>query len=179
MKSKNKPSTSEKRVDANLVGSSRIAKKQVQVCNLRELFILNLRTIYWFENRLVKAMPAVIRHARSMELVNALEIHLMIINNQLRLLKAVFDSINETAIRVKNPAVSALIRQLNEPLKQTEETMVRDSAIILSLQQVIHHNIAFLGSLQAFATTLGEYETAMVLSAALQEEKNLTETSHK
>ncbi len=172
MKSNTQSTHTKNAVALSFAKSERHKKRNPRVTHLRELFKTKLKTIYGLENDLIKLIPKIINNARSMELVNALEIHLMVSKDQVRRLEAVFELMHIFPGKQKSTAASALIKQVNEELLLTGETMVRDAGIILTVQQLIHFNIVLYGSLFSFAQTLGEYEVASVLADGLEEEKN-------
>ena len=57
-------------------------------------------------------------------------------------------------------------------MKDSDEGVMRDAAIISAAQKVEHYEIASYGTLRAFAQTLGLEDAAMILAKTLDEEKN-------
>ncbi|MGE0637351.1 MAG: ferritin-like domain-containing protein [Bacteroidia bacterium] len=157
--------------ELNVVKSIRSKQKTTPVTHLAELFKTKLKTLYWLERELVKVIPKVIKNTRSIELVSALEIHLVVTKDQTKRLDAIFKSINVFPERQKCASASGLIKQLNDEFDSTAETMVRDAGIIVSMQQIIHHTIVLYDSLCSFAKIFNEYEAAALLADAMEEEK--------
>lgn len=149
----------------------RAKHKTAAVTHLTELFKTKLKVAYWLECELLKAIPKVIKNTRSIELVSALEIHFAVSQDQIKRIEAVFKSINVIPEKQKCTSTSGLLKQLNDELNSTAETMVRDAGIIVSTQQIIHHAIVLYGSLCSFAKLFNEYESAALLADALEEEK--------
>lgn len=137
---------------------------------LRELFVTELKDIYWAEKALVKALPKMAKKATSEELVAALEEHLGVTENQVSRLEEVFELIGEKAVGKKCEAMSGLIEEAEEIMGETEG-IVRDAGIISAAQKVEHYEIASYGTLVAFAETLGESDAADILKQTLEEEK--------
>ncbi len=149
--------------------------KKGAAAGLRELFIDELKDIYWAEKALVKAMPKMAKNASSNELVQALEQHLKETENQVERLEKVFEAIGEKATGKKCEAMEGLIAEAEELMKSTEEGMVRDAAIISAAQKVEHYEIASYGTLCSMAKTLNEDEAAKLLYETLEEEKSTDE----
>lgn len=139
--------------------------------NLRDLFVDELKDIYWAEKALTKAIPKMIKKATSQELVGALDKHLSETEEHVARLEEVFASINEKASAKKCEAMSGLIEEAGQIMEETEDGAVRDAGIISAAQKVEHYEIATYGTLYTFANTLGENKAASLLQQTLKEEK--------
>lgn len=142
----------------------------------RELFCNELKDIYWAEKALTKAIPKMIEKASSEELITALEDHLAVTEGHVDRLEQVFKIIGEKAEAKKCEAMSGLIDEAGEIMKEAEEGVVRDAGIISAAQKVEHYEIATYGTLVSFANTLGESEAAGLLEDTLKEEKEADKT---
>jgi len=71
----------------------------------------------------------------------------------------------------KCKAISALITEAEDHIKDAGDTSIRDIVLIASAQQVEHHEIAVYGTLRTWAELLGETEAVAVLESILEEEK--------
>jgi len=140
---------------------------------LNELFIDELKDIYWAEKHLAKALPKMIKGATSAELKTTIENHLKETENHITRLESVFESIGEKAAAVKCEAMAGLLKEAEELLTETDKgTMVRDVAIISAAQKVEHYEIASYGTMATLANVLGYSEAVELLEATLAEEKN-------
>lgn len=140
---------------------------------LKELFMDELKDIYWAEQHLVKALPKMIKGATSEELKNTIEQHLTETEGHVSRLEQVFESVGEKAKAVKCEAMDGLLKEADELLKETDKgTEVRDVAIISAAQKVEHYEIASYGTLRTLAGTLGYEEAQGLLQQTLDEEKN-------
>ena len=142
---------------------------------LRELFVDELKDIYWAEKALTKAIPKMISNASSDELIEALSGHLDETVEQVTRLEEVFSLIGEKPQAKKCEAMDGLIKEATEIMQNTEKGMVRDAGIILAGQKVEHYEIASYGTLCSFAKTLDESEAATLLEDTLNEEKHADE----
>jgi ferritin-like metal-binding protein YciE len=138
---------------------------------LRNLFVDELKDIYWAEKALTKAIPKMIENATAEELVEALTGHLEVTKEHVTRLEKVFSSIGEKAAAKKCEAMEGLIKEAEEIMQQTKKGMVRDAGIILEGQKVEHYEIATYGTLCTFAKTLDENDAASLLHETLEEEK--------
>ena len=142
----------------------------------RELFIDELKDIYWAEKALVKALPKMAKKASNSELVAAIDDHLAVTETHVERLEQVFEILGEKAAAKKCEAMDGLITEAEELMKEVKDEVVRDAAIISAAQKVEHYEIASYGTLCAFAKTLGEDEIAGILEQTLNEEKQADET---
>jgi len=146
---------------------------EVQDSALNELFIDELKDIYWAEKHLAKALPKMAKAATSDELRTAIQNHLSETENQITRLESVFESIEEKAVAKKCEAMAGLLKEADEIVADTEKgTYTRDAGIISAAQKVEHYEIASYGTLKTLASVLGYSEAAELLDATLQEEKN-------
>jgi ferritin-like metal-binding protein YciE len=134
-----------------------------EATGLRELFVTELKDIYWAEKALVKALPKMAKKATSDELITAIQDHLAVTETHVERLEKVFQLIGEKAVGKKCEAMVGLIEEAEEIMKETEEGVVRDAGIISAAQKVEHYEIASYGTLVAFANTLGEDEAGSIL----------------
>ena len=72
-------------------------------------------------------------------------------------------------------AISALITEAEDNIKDAAEPSIRDITLIASAQQVEHHEIAVYGTLRSWAELLGQAGAANTLESILEEEKNADE----
>jgi ferritin-like metal-binding protein YciE len=140
---------------------------------LNELFIDELKDIYWAEKHLVKALPKMAKAATSDKLRTAIENHFAETENHVSRLEDAFASIDEKAVAKKCEAMAGLIKEGDEIVADTEKgTYTRDAGIISAAQKIEHYEIASYGTLKTLANVLGYSEAADLLDATLQEEKN-------
>lgn len=154
----------------NITGKAVKAKPDAAK-GLRDLFVDELKDIYWAEKELLKAIPKMIKNATSEELADALTSHLQVTKNHVTRLEKVFASIGEKAEAKKCEAMAGLLKEGGEIMEETEKGVVRDAGIILAAQKVEHYEIATYGTLHIFADTIGETIAASLLESTLEEEK--------
>ena len=138
---------------------------------LMKLFEEELKDIYWAEKALTKAIPKMIKNARTPELIQALTSHLSETENQVNRLKEVFSSLGYKASTKMCAAMEGLITESEEIMATCEEGPMRDAGIISAAQKVDHYEIATYGTLRQIAETLGLTQAVQLLQTTLDEEK--------
>jgi ferritin-like metal-binding protein YciE len=148
----------------------------VEESALNELFIDELKDIYWAEKHLTKALAKLSKKATTDELRSAIDTHIEQTENQITRLDSVFESIGEKAVAKKCEAMAGLIKESEEIVESTEDgSITRDAGIISACQKVEHYEIASYGTLKTLAGVLGYTEAVELLDATLQEEKQTDE----
>ncbi len=143
---------------------------------LKELFMDELRDIYWAEKHLVKTLPKLQKAATSEELATAFADHLAITQEQVSRLEQIFEMLGEKARAKKCEGMEGLTKEGETVIGETEKgTATRDAGLIISAQKVEHYEIAAYGGLATLAKTLGETDVANILGEILEEEKEADE----
>ena len=139
---------------------------------LRELFIEELRDIYWAEKHLTKALPKMKKSATSEELATAFEDHLAVTEKQIERVEKVFELLDMTPRAKKCEAMEGLVKEAQNIMEELPKgSSVIDAGLIIAGQKVEHYEIAAYGSLVQLAKTMGENEVANLLQLTLDEEK--------
>jgi ferritin-like metal-binding protein YciE len=139
---------------------------------LRELFIDELKDIYWAEKHLTKALPKMRKASTSEELANAFEEHLEVTQGQIERIEEVFEMLEMTPRAKKCDGMEGLVKEGQKIMEELPKgTAVRDAGLIISAQKIEHYEIAAYGSLVQLAKTMGENEIADILQDTLDEEK--------
>lgn len=143
---------------------------------LQELFLDELKDIYWAEKHLTKAMPKMRKAATSQELGDAIDQHLNETEEQVRRIEQVFEMMSIPAKAKKCEAMDGLVREAQQLMDELPKgSKVRDAGLIIAQQKVEHYEIAAYGSLVQLAKTMGKNDVANVLAQTLEEEKNTDE----
>lgn len=138
---------------------------------LAEVFEHTLKDMYYAENAISKALPAVIAASSNAALKKGLDAHLTETKGQIRTLKAVFKSIGSEASGEKCDAIEGLIKECEGVIEEAKKGPAADAAIIGCSQAIEHYEIARYGTLREWAKALGHTEAHDLLSSILDEEK--------
>ena len=166
------PRTASKKTARRTVGQS-------QECDhpaLLELFVDQLKDIYWAEKHLLKALPKMQKAATTQELQSAIETHTEQTQVHVERLEEVFELLEEKPQAKKCEAMAGLVEEGQTVIDETDKgTATRDVGIIISAQKVEHYEIAAYGGLATLAKTLGRDDVAEILAETLAEEKETDE----
>jgi ferritin-like metal-binding protein YciE len=143
--------------------------------DLRTLYVTGLKKALDMEQKITKALPTMIEKSTDPQLATAFRNHLTetqghVAKVQTLLREATGDDSTSTC-----KAISALITEAEDNIKDAAEPSIRDITLIASAQQVEHHEIAVYGTLRSWAELLGQDGAANTLESILEEEKNADE----
>jgi ferritin-like metal-binding protein YciE len=152
--------------------SSRNQNEDMPNSKFHQLFIDQLKDMYWAEKALVKALGKMQKAATSEELIDAIANHQDQTREHVNRLERVFESLGQTPKAKKCPAMEGLIEEGQEVIDDTDEdSAVRDAGLIICAQKIEHYEIATYGSLRTLAGRMGHEEVARLLEQTLSEEK--------
>lgn len=136
-----------------------------------ELFIDELKDIHDAENRIVKALPKMIKGASSKELGAALRDHLGQTEEHIARLDRALERLDETSGKKACEAMKGLLEEAEGLLQESNDPAVKDAAIIAAAQKVEHYEMATYGTLREWARQLGYDDIASTLQKTLDEEE--------
>lgn len=139
--------------------------------SMDDLFVHQLKDIYYAEKRILSALDDMIAKASTAELRQAFEAHRAETVTHVQRVEQVFRQHGVEPDTVKCPAIDGIIDEADDIGSEVEDKRVLDAALIGAAQAVEHYEIARYGTLVAWATTLGRPDCASVLQATLDEEK--------
>jgi len=140
---------------------------------LQELLTEEIKDLLSAENQLVKALPKMVRAAKSPELKKAIEEHLEQTKGHVERLKQIFELMEEKPRAKACKGMAGLVEEGQEVItegKQKEESAA-DLALIGAAQRVEHYEIAAYGTARAIAEQMERRDIAKLLSQTLAEEE--------
>jgi len=144
--------------------------------DLRTLYIANLKKALDMEQKITKALPTMIEKSTDPQLATAFRSHLTESQAHVAKVESILrDATNGNADTSTCKAISALISEAEDNIKDAADTSIRDITLIASAQLVEHHEIAVYGTLRTWAELLGDDDAADLLDSILDEEKNADE----
>lgn len=139
--------------------------------SLEDLFVEELRDIYYAENKIVKALPKMTKSASNPELRAAFEEHRGQTEGQIKRLERVFKLLDLKPKGKKCEAMEGLLEEGKELMGEDAEPSVLDAGLIAAAQKVEHYEMASYGCLRTWARTLGHDRVADLLQETLDEEE--------
>ena len=156
--------------------SGKKVSKQDESSMLEELFLDELKDIYWAEKHLTKALPKMEKAATTQQLKKSFADHLKATTGHVQRLEKAFGLLGEKAQAKKCEAMAGLTKEGDGIVEDTEKgTLTRDVGLIMAAQKVEHYEIATYGSLVQLAKTLGKNDIAELMAQTLAEEKEADE----
>lgn len=147
--------------------------------DLYDLFILDLKKMYMAEEKIVEALPKMIKAASTSKLKEAFQDHLKETKQQVHRLEQVFRLLNEKPAHSKSLIIEALLGEGEQIIKSKFDPLLKDAALIAAAQKVEHFEIAAYGALKAYARHFHLEEVEELLDMNSEEEgkanKHLTE----
>ena len=139
---------------------------------LEELFLDELKDIYWAEKHLTKALPKMEKAATSKNLKTTFANHLVETRGQIGRLEQAFEMMGKKAQAKKCEAMAGLTKEGDGIIEDTDKgSLTRDVGLIMAAQKVEHYEIATYGSLAQLAKTIGKNNIAALMVETLNEEK--------
>jgi len=138
---------------------------------LEDLFLENLKDIYYAERKILVALPKMAKAANSEQLRAAFEKHVQETEGQVDRLKQVFKLLKQSPKGKTCPAILGLVEEGEEVMEDFEDSPALDAGLLSGAQAVEHYEISRYGTMVAWAEQLGMKEAARLLNETLEEEK--------
>ena len=140
---------------------------------IEELLVEQLRDLLHAEGQLVKALPKMVKAARTESLKFAMEHHLEETKAQVERLKEVFGLLGVPAKGKPCKGMAGLIEEGEEVIEEGKDNddAAADLALIAAAQRVEHYEISAYGTARTMAGQIGLPAVAALLNKSLAEEE--------
>jgi ferritin-like metal-binding protein YciE len=142
----------------------------MKVKDMSALYVESLKDLYSAETQLIEALPKVMEAATSRELKQAVKSHLAETKQQAERVGSIIESLGEEPGGHTCKAMQGLIRETDDLIRDVQDPMVLDAALIGGAQKVEHYEISGYGTARTFASLLGFDDHATDLQKNLDEE---------
>jgi ferritin-like metal-binding protein YciE len=143
--------------------------------DLRTLYVTSLQKALDMEQKITKALPTMIEKATDPQLSTAFRNHLTETQGHVAKVQSILRETTGDASTSTCKAISALITEAEDNIKDAGDPSIRDITLIASAQQVEHHEMGVYGTLRNWAELLGQDGAANTLESILEEEKHADE----
>ena len=143
----------------------------MKIENLEDLLGHTLEDVYFAENKILKALPKMIKAADSPDLAKAFTGHLEETKEHVARLDHVFKLMGKKPKATECPAILGILDEAEELMKEIKDADTRDAAMIASAQAVEHYEMTRYGTMIAWAKQLGKKDVAVTLDKTLKEER--------
>jgi ferritin-like metal-binding protein YciE len=144
--------------------------------NLQQLFVEQLRDLYDGEQQITEALPKLIEKASNPQLKSALKEHLEVTQEQITRLEQIFKGLGEKPTGESCKGMKGVIKEGDDVVGKAKDPAVRDASIITSCQRVEHYEMAGYGTVKTYARLLNKPEYESILEEILDEEKEADQT---
>lgn len=138
---------------------------------LRDIFIYELKSMYFIERLLTKEFPKMIKNACSFELIEALTIHQEDTKKQIKRIEDSFESLGENSVLNQSKSVADLLEEIDTIIDITKFGLIRDAGMVMVLHKIEHFEIASYTILATYAENIKEQTIAALMFESLNEEK--------
>jgi ferritin-like metal-binding protein YciE len=143
-----------------------------QVTSPKELFLHELKDMYYAEKTLTQVLPRLASEASDRELSQAFKSHHGETLKQVQNLERVFEHLGRRAEGEKCPGIDGIKKEHDEFMQESRPTeKVRDVFLTGAGARAEHYEIAAYTGLIAKARALGERESVQLLEQNLKQEK--------
>ncbi|HSU69721.1 MAG TPA: ferritin-like domain-containing protein [Tepidisphaeraceae bacterium] len=142
----------------------------MQMQDLQDLYVEELRDIYNAEKQLVRALPKMAKKATHDELKDAFTMHLEQTKGHVERLEQIFEKLGKRAGGKTCKAMQGIVEEGKEMMEEDAEPEVMDAGLIAAAQRVEHYEIAAYGTVRTYARLLGDDQAAKLLQTTLDEE---------
>ena len=146
---------------------------------LEDLFLENLKDIYYAEKKILVALPKMAKAVNSDQLRAAFEKHVSETEGQVERLQKVFKLLKQPPKGKTCPVILGLVEEGEEVMEDFEDSPALDAGLLSGAQAVEHYEISRYGTLIAWAEQLGMTQAAQLLQQTLEEEKKTDATLSK
>lgn len=146
--------------------------------DFQKLFLIELRELISAENQLYEALKSTQQAVSSSELKKAIEEIQLDTQAQLERLEVIFGILEQEYKEEYSESMKGMIAEKEAIIKSNFHPIVKDAALIGTLQRIAHDGIASYGITKAFARHLEQDRIYDLLAQSLEEkgsmDKNLT-----
>jgi ferritin-like metal-binding protein YciE len=137
---------------------------------LSDLFLAQLKDIYYAEKKIFRTLPKMVKAAQAPELKQAFTAHREETQGQIERLEQVFEMLGKRPQTKPCEAINGIVAEGEETIEDFGESAAIDTGLVAAGQAVEHYEMARYGALIAWAGQLGMSEAAALLNQTLQEE---------
>jgi ferritin-like metal-binding protein YciE len=139
--------------------------------DLHDLFLDQLKDIYFAEKQILKALPKMAKAATSEKLRAAFEKHHDETEGQVERLERIFVSLDKPAKGKTCDAILGLLEEGKEVMDEYKGTEALDAGLLAAAQAVEHYEMARYGTMKAWAVRLGMKDAVKLIDETLQQER--------
>jgi ferritin-like metal-binding protein YciE len=137
---------------------------------LNELFLAQLKDIYFAEKKIYRTLPKMAKATKVAELKQAFTAHREETQGHIERLEQVFEMVGKRPQAKACEAINGIIAEGEETIEDFGDSAAIDTGLVAAGQAVEHYEMARYGALIAWAKQLDMPKAAALLNQTLQEE---------
>jgi ferritin-like metal-binding protein YciE len=137
---------------------------------LNDLFLAQLKDIYFAEKKIYRTLPKMAKATKVPELEQAFTAHREETQGHIERLEQVFEMMGKRPQVKPCEAINGIIAEGEETIEDFGESVALDTGLVAAGQAVEHYEMARYGALIAWAKQLGMPRAAALLNETLKEE---------
>lgn len=145
----------------------------------RELFLHELKDIYYVEKSLTKTLPQLAAETKDRELASGFKAHLRQTERHAKNIERIFKQLGEPAQAAPCPGFDGIKQEHEDFVKERPSQQVLDVFLTGAAARTEHYEIAAYTGLVTMAKAMGEPEAAKLLEENLKQEKETLRTVEK
>ena len=134
---------------------------------LSDLFLAQLKDIYYAEKKIFRTLPKMVKAARVPELKQAFTTHREETQGHIERLEQVFEMIGKRPQSKPCEAINGIVAEGEETIEDFGESAAIDTGLVAAGQAVEHYEMARYGALIAWASQLNMPKAAALLNENL------------
>jgi ferritin-like metal-binding protein YciE len=143
----------------------------MKIETLEDLLCEELRELYDEEERLVEALPKMVKNSGSARLREAFQQHLEQTKGHVARLEECFRDLGREPDTETADGMKGLVKEGERVIDNIDQSPLRDAALIGAAKRVEHYEIGAYSGAIAFARLLGHQKAAALLEETLGEER--------
>lgn len=137
---------------------------------LNDLFLAQLKDIYYAEKQIYKTLPKMAKATHDAELKEAFTAHRVQTHGHIERLEEVFEMMSKRPEAKPCEAIKGIISEGEETIEDFGQSPAIEAGLVAAGQAVEHYEMARYGALIAWAKHLNMPKAAALLNETLQEE---------
>ncbi len=143
----------------------------MQMQSVQDLMVTGLTYVLDFEDKIAKAAPTMAEAASDPDLKELFQKTATKSKEYGQKVEQVFGKVGKEVQRNDNHIAQAMITEVQEMIKNTQQGPVRDAALIVAANQQQLYRVASYGSLETYAKVIGKQDAAPGLTENLEDSK--------
>lgn len=144
----------------------------MKIQSVQQLLTIAMTYVLDFEEKLAQAAPTMADAASDPDLKELFSKTATKSKEYATTVEQAFQQLGEQVRREDNHIANAMVREVEEMIKNTDSGPIRDAALIVAANQQQMFRVASYGSLEGYAKVIGKLDAVKGISKSLEESKN-------